>query len=162
MKLLVNMLFVIFSLVMVVNAANIDVNKKLSKLTESKHIMFFVHIPNCSYCKAMLDENLKNKEILDVINKNFVFINIYTKDEGIVSFKDFKGTYKEFSRYIGAVAYPATIFMDNSGKIIYRSIGYRNIKEQIREIKYISSGSYKKISLETFIENLEMEEFDEE
>ncbi len=138
---------------------NINLNHKMKIASnENKQIMIFFHIPSCNYCETMLNENFKSQKILNLLNKDFILIDVYTKDKGIVTFQDFKGTHKKFSKHIEVPAYPATYFMDKNGKILYKSIGYRNIEEYYKEIKYISSKSYKRINLEMFIQELELQD----
>ncbi len=140
------------------NGTEVDLNKLIVQAkNQNKFIMFFNHIPGCPYCKAMLDENFKDPKILEVINKNFIYVDIYTADTNIITFKDFKGTYRKFSKYIGAVAYPATIFMDTDANVIHRAIGYRNIDEHLTDITYISTKSYKKMKFEPYKEKLDFE-----
>jgi len=144
----------------ILNATNIDLDKIVEVAKkQNKQILIFHHIPGCSYCKAMLTENFKDRAILQEIDKHFIYVDIFTADKDIVKFRDFRGTHKDFSEYIGAFAYPATIFMDAEGKVIYRSIGYRNIDEYLSEIKYILTKSYKKMDLESYKTKLEMENF---
>lgn len=152
--------FLFFILVSSIYGADLDINKILkSAQKENKHVMFFHHIPGCPYCKAMLDENFKDANILSEIDKNFIYVDIYTANEGNVIFNDFKGSYKDFSKHIGAFVYPTTIFMNNNGKIVYNSTGYRNIDEFLVEIKYIATDDYKTMDLESFITKLELEDF---
>lgn len=143
-----------------VYGADIDINKILqSAQKQNKHVMFFHHIPGCPYCKAMLDENFKDANILSEVDKNFIYVDIYTASKGSVKFNDFEGSYKEFSKHIGAFVYPTTTFMSSNGEIVYNSIGYRNIDEYIPEITYVSSRSYEKMDLEAYITKLELEDF---
>ena len=136
---------------------DIDSKVKLAK-KETKAIMMFFHVPYCRYCESMLDNNFKDKKTLDEIKNNFILVDIYTANKSKVKFKDFEGSTKEFAKYIGAFAYPATIFLDENSKTIHSSIGYRNIQEYLSEIKYIATKSYGKISLEKFREDLEFSE----
>ena len=139
-------------------SAEIDIDKLLQQAKkQNKLIMFFHHIPGCSYCKRMLDENFKDPNILEVVNKNFIHVDIYTGDKDLVKFKKFSGTCKEFSVYIGAVAYPATIFMNSKGEVLHTAIGYRNIDEHFADITYMSTESYKVMDLESYKEKLEFE-----
>ena len=135
---------------------DIDAKVKQAQL-QDKDIAIFFHIPNCSYCGAMLDENFKNKEILQEIKKNFILVDMFTANKNRVKYKDFKGTIKEFSRHMGAIAYPATIFLSKNQKILYRSIGYRNTQEQLMELMFISSKSYNKLTLEEFVVKTEFD-----
>jgi thioredoxin-related protein len=150
--------FILFMLFTKVYANEINLNELLKVAKDqNKHIMLFHHIPKCSYCKKMIDENFKDPKILDIIKKNFIYVDIYTADKDKVIFKEFSGTHKKFSQYIGAVAYPATIFINMDGKVVHRAIGYRNIDEYFAEITYISTNSYKIMDLESYIEKLEFE-----
>ncbi len=145
----------------ILNAQNLDIDKLLSQAKkENKTLMFFFHMPSCPYCKKMKQENFKNKEILTEINKNFVLFKISIYDEGLVRFKDFKGSKKEFSKYLKASTYPSTVFLDEKGEIVHLARGYRNIGEYLVEIKYIATKSYKKMDIQEFADELEMSEDD--
>lgn len=140
------------------NASEVNIDMLLEQAkSQNKHVMFYHHIPGCPYCKKMLEENFKDPNILKIINENFVYVEIYTAHSGPVIFKNFTGTHKEFSVYAGAVAYPATIFMNSEGEIVHRAIGYRNIDEHLADITYISTKNYETINLESYIEKLEFE-----
>lgn len=158
MRFIFSFLFLFFSLNIFANDI-IDIDKKIEEAKkEEKTLMFFFHIPNCPYCKGMLDENFKNEKTLKLIEENFIFVDIYTADKKSIVLKDFKGSPKEFAKYIGASAYPATLFMDTNAKIFYKAIGYRNIQEYIYEITYITTKNYKKMKLDEFILKVEMED----
>lgn len=151
-------LFLFFFLVESAYSNDIDANKLLQVAKkQNKDILFFNHIPNCPYCKAMLDENFKDEGILEELDKNFIHVDVYTANKGNIKFKDFEGSHKEFSAHIGAFVYPSTIFMDAEGNIIHKAIGYRNIDEYFAEITYVSAKSYKMMDLESHIEKIELE-----
>ncbi len=138
------------------NTSDIDVNKLLLQTKEnSKKILVFVHSPNCSYCRRMVSQNFQDKNILNILKKHFILLDIDIREEGIVVYKEFRGNKKEFADYIGAIAVPATLVMDQKSKVVYSFIGYRNKDEFLIELKYITSESYKKVSIEEFSENLE-------
>lgn len=150
--------FLLLILFTYAHSVEIDLDKLLLQAkSQNKSIMIFHHIPGCPYCKRMLDENFKDSKILGAIHKDFIYVEIYTADTDKVKFKDFIGTHKEFSAYIGAVAYPATIFINQQAEVVHRAIGYRNIDEYFAEITYISSKSYKTMDLEAYIGKLEFE-----
>ncbi|MBE0496138.1 MAG: thioredoxin family protein [Campylobacterales bacterium] len=124
---------------------------------QNKHVMFFHHIPGCPYCKAMLDENFKDEAILKEIEAHFIYVDVYTQTQGTITYKDFKGSYKAFSAHVGAFAYPSTLFMNGEGEVVHAAIGYRNINEHFAEISYVSTGSYKHMDLESYVQKLELE-----
>jgi len=153
---------ILFTILLVVSASasnNINLDKKMKMVSNGeKNIIIFFHIPSCNYCETMLNENFTSKKILKELDNDFILVDIYTKDKGIIIYKDFKGTHKEFAKYMKVAAYPATYFIDKNGNILYKSIGYRNIEEYYKEIKYISSKRYKQIDLETFIQEIELKD----
>ena len=156
---LIRIFIFVLSIGVALNADDyLDMNLKLNVAKkQNKYMMLFFHIPHCPYCKRMLDKNFKHKKTLEEVRKNFILVDIYTKSDKRVKFKKFNGIQKEFAKFIGASAFPATIFLDKNGKTIHKAIGYRNINELLFEMKYISSHSYLKMELEPFIEKLEFE-----
>lgn len=160
MKTIFKLFFLIFSLTIFLNANEvIDINKKIEQAkNENKSLMFFFHVPDCPFCERMLSENFKDEKTLKLIDKNFIFVDIYTANKNDYLFNKFKGSAKEFAKLTKAFAYPATLFMDTNGKVIYKAIGYRNIKEYIFEIKYVTTKSYNKMPLDEFIVKMEMED----
>ncbi|MBE0492643.1 MAG: thioredoxin fold domain-containing protein [Sulfurospirillum sp.] len=139
-------------------AKDLDIAQFLQEAQkQDKHLLFFHHIPRCPYCKTMLDENFQDTAMKREIEKNFILVDIYTATQGNVKYKDFRGSYKEFSLHVGAFAYPATIFMNSKGEIIHEAIGYRNREEYTHELLYVSSKSYQKMDLQEFIVQKEMQ-----
>jgi len=150
--------FLFFILLSSAHSTDIDINKLLQMAkNQNKHIMFFHHIPGCPYCKSMLDENFKDDTILKEIDENFIFVDIFTANEGSVKYQGVAESYKEFSANIGAFVYPATIFMNEKGEVVHKAIGYRNIDEYFTEILYVATRSYKKMDLESYAQKLEFE-----
>jgi len=138
--------------------ADLDIEKIANEAkSQNKDILFFHHIPGCPYCEAMIEENFKDETLMNEIQENFIYVDIYTKTDGEIKYKDFKGSYKDFSTHVGAFAYPATTFMNADGEIIHRAIGYRNIDEHYAEIRYVSSKSYKTMDLDAYKVELEFE-----
>ncbi|MEA1892917.1 MAG: thioredoxin fold domain-containing protein [Campylobacterota bacterium] len=151
------LIFILLSLSLCAGTiTDIETKIKIAK-EQNKDVALFFHIPNCSYCQAMLDENFKDTKIIEELNTNFILISLYAKKDNIVKYKEFKGTVKEFAKRMGAIAYPATIFLDKNEKVVYRSIGYRNTHEHLMEFMYISSKSYHKLTLEEFTLKTEFE-----
>ena len=143
------------------NTSDIDVNKiVLQAKKESKKILIFVHSPNCSYCRRMVSQNFQDKNILHVLKKHFILLDIDIRKEGTVVYKEFRGDRKSFADHIGAVAVPATLFMDQKSEVVYGFIGYRNIDDFLTVLKYVTTTSYKNISIEAFSEDLEFEKDD--
>ncbi|RLA78020.1 MAG: hypothetical protein DRG78_16070 [Epsilonproteobacteria bacterium] len=140
---------------------DIDINNKIKLAKQqNKHLMIFFHIPRCPYCKSMLNENFKDKEILAHIKKNFILIDLYTADDTFISYGDFDGNIKEFATHIGAFASPATVFINIDKKVVFKSIGYRDTQGLLAEMKYVATKSYDTIPFKEYKEKLEFESDD--
>lgn len=151
--------FVLFFSINIFANNVIDINKKIEEAKkEKKDLMIFFHIPDCPYCKRMLDENFKDDTIIKLIDKSFILIDIYTADKRDIIFKEFKGSPKEFAKHTKATAYPATLFIDTDSKVFYKAIGYRNTQEYVYELKYVINNSYKEMPLDEFIVKMEIED----
>jgi thioredoxin-related protein len=154
-RLLIIKLLVLF-LISASFANDIDVDKKLHEASlEDRYLMFFFHMPDCAYCERMMSDDFYEKVVMQLINKNMVFIEIYRPEKSKVTFKDFTGNHLEFARHVGVGIYPTTLFMESNGTIVHRAVGYRNADELNTEIKYVTTGSYKKMKLERFAEEME-------
>jgi len=161
MKSILKILLFISMISTVSFAKDLDINKLVEEAkVQKKDLMFFFHIPECPYCERMLKKNFKDKEVLSEIKKSFVFVDIYTASQTPVVYKDFKGTQKEFAKFMNIKTYPTTLFTDTNLKVLYSSLGYRNIIEYMYEIQYVSTDSYKTKDLQTFADDLEFEKDD--
>jgi thioredoxin-related protein len=105
----------------------------------------------------MLSHTFTNKNIIDYIKENFIMIDININDKGTISYKSFKGSKKEFARYMEVGVYPLNIFIDSNYKKLYTVNGYKNKEEFLPILKYIDTNSYKNKSLSTFTQELEFD-----
>lgn len=156
MKIFFKIVVLLAVLTSLIQGKDLNINEVEKKAkSENKQMMFFFHIPSCPYCERMLKENFNDKETLSEIKKDFVFVDIFTGNEGVITYKDFKGSSKEFAKKMKVFTYPTTQFRSASSKLIHEARGYRNTNEYLTEIKYIASRAYKRTDLETFSDDLE-------
>lgn len=87
-----------------------------------KNILMFVYTDSCSWCKKMKKETLSNKNSIEFINKNFIFLTINREKDSFP---------KEFSpRFI-----PTTYLIDaKNEEEIYALYGFKSSKELISEL----------------------------
>jgi thioredoxin-related protein len=131
-------------------SADIDLDKIILNINHTnKNIILFLHKDGCGFCERMLfdldDENLSKR-----IEQDFILVDINRDDNETISFKGFEGTNRKFLKELGVTLYPTIAFIDNNSTFIYNIIGYRNPKKFITVLNYISSGAYKKITMEEF------------
>jgi thioredoxin-related protein len=90
---------------------------------ENKPIFLYFHFIGCGGCLKMEKTAFINKEIADIINKNFICYSVnISKPDGIEANKIFK-----------IWGFPSFLFLDSDGNIIHQFVGIRTPDEFIRE-----------------------------
>jgi len=95
-------------------------------IKENKPILVFLErvSPPCRWCEKMKRTTLKDKNIQNIINKNFIAVKI-TREK-----KDYPSFLK--SKYI-----PTVFFLTKNGKSIGKSVGYWDAKDFKADLLYI-------------------------
>jgi len=117
-----------------------------------KHLMLYMHLENCPYCKRMLDESFFQGENKKFIQKHFDVIDINIRGSRSVEWGN--GVIyneKEISQELKVYATPAILFLNGKGKIVYRTNGYRSPKRLRKVLQYVSEGQYSKITLADYV-----------
>jgi len=131
---------------------NID---KIIANADGKPIFLFFHKPHCGHCKHMITFTLGDPEIKKEMDEKFVFVDIFTKESGDVSFKNFTGSRRAFAKYLGYDFYPSSIFLDGQGKIVNATPGAREQDFFINVLNYVSRKEYKEMEFETYLDTLD-------
>ncbi|PID47840.1 MAG: hypothetical protein CR967_02965 [Proteobacteria bacterium] len=149
-------IFFIFILCVFANGSDLNLDKIKSQAQKNhKNVMMFFHIDGCRFCHTMLDENFKDKKILDYIKKNFILIDINISQKMQIKQNNLIFSQKKFAKKYEIFSYPSTIFLDENLNIIYLDIGYKNPNEFLILLKFIKSKRYKKINFEDFFSEAE-------
>lgn len=144
-------ILLIFAMISFANAGDINFDTLVDKAKkEKKHILVFFHSPSCGYCEKMIDFTLDADSVSSKIKNDFIYVDIGIKDSGEILFDDFKGSKREFARYLDYDIYPSTVFIDQNGKMIYAQAGYQNEEYFLKILSYISTASYKEMGIEDF------------
>jgi len=149
------LVFLLFQLTLQARVINLDNFITLAK-KEQKHLFVWLHKTDCGYCENMREFTLENEIIKSFIDKNFIFvhINVYEKDS--IKYKDFKGNGLEFAKDIGYNFYPASLFFDDDGEMIFAEVGFidsdknPNEKRFYKILNYIKSDSYINIEFSDY------------
>lgn len=132
-------------------AENIKIDTIFSEAKKShKHVLIFLHKPNCGYCERMIDFTLENEKVSLKIKKDFIFVDINIADAGKVSFKNFKGSKRDFAKFLGYDFYPSTIFISGNKEVVYSQPGYQDEDKYLKILSYVGSYSYEEMSIEEF------------
>jgi len=127
-------------------ANDIDLDKIVmdAKKTD-KHILVFLHITGCTYCLKMQEWTFDDDKVIAAIKKDFIFVDINVKDEGLVSFDNMKISKLKFAKEIGYPMYPSCLFFDQNGELVYDEVGFRDEETFLKTLHDVSSKAYNDI-----------------
>ncbi len=111
----------------------------------NKHILVFLHITGCNYCLKMQEWTFDDDKVIEAIKKDFIFVDINVRDEGLVSFDNHKISKLKFAKEIGYPMYPSCLFFDKNGELVYDEVGYRDENKFLETLKMVSSKAYNDI-----------------
>jgi thioredoxin-related protein len=107
---------------------------------EKKTVVIFIHTDWCKYCEAMKNTTLKDKKIIERLNKSFYFISFNAEEKRSILFNRKKFTHKPTGNNIGShqlaeqlatvnnkIAYPTLCFLNADFEIIFQISNYISI-----------------------------------
>jgi len=103
----------------------------------------------------MIEFTLKDDEIKEEIDAKFIYVDLYTKETGVVTYRDFKGSRREFAQYLGYDFYPTSIFLDPKGNVVNATPGAREQDYFINVLDYVSTQQYRDMEFETYLDTLD-------
>ena len=92
---------------------------------------------------------LDAEKIKKEVKTDFLYTDIETSKNDTVVYKDFKGTAKEFVKYIG-FGFPVSLFYDKDGSVAGLFPGIYDEDEFSVLLNYIKTNSYKKMELDGY------------
>lgn len=105
----------------------------------NKRLMIFFYQNGCPYCNAMVERNLAQKNILQLVQKNFDVLAINMWGDREITDTDGKQyTEKTFAEALKIQFTPTLIFLDEKGKIVLRLNGYRSPNRFIHDVRYVA------------------------
>ena len=135
--------FMLISIVSITFANDINLNELVVEAKKTnKHILVYLHTPGCNYCLNMEEFTFDDEMVISAIKKDFIFVDMNVKDEGLVSFDSVKVSKLKFAKEIGYPMYPSCLFFDQNGELVYDGVGYRDENRFLEILKFVSSKSY--------------------
>ncbi|MEJ7913603.1 MAG: thioredoxin family protein [Chitinophagaceae bacterium] len=133
-----------FSQVRQVKFEHLDSLQKL----QNRPVLVFLHTSWCKYCGTMKNSTFKNKDVQDLINKQFYFVALDVEERNNIIFRGYSFKYKptgtttgvhELAEQLGTIngelAYPGLCFLSPLSEIIYQREGYVQAKELLVILK---------------------------
>jgi thioredoxin-related protein len=143
MKKIILLLLIIVSMN---HASNINLNKLIIEANKTnKHIFVFLHTTGCNYCLKMEEFTFDDEKVALSIKKDFIFVDINVRDQGLVEYNDFKVSKLKFAKEIGYAMYPSCLFFDKNGELVYDEVGYRDEHEFLETLQLVSSKAYNDV-----------------
>ncbi len=115
---------------------------EMAMAKEPKPAFIFIRTAWCSYCKRMDHSTLKNKGIINRLNKTFYFVEFDAERKSDITFWNRVYKYKatgleigvhelaeELGHIDGVLAYPTIVLINEELEIIYRQVGYISIRQ---------------------------------
>jgi thioredoxin-related protein len=147
---IIRFLFLLLSLQLLSFSAEINIDKLINTATKQhKHLFVYLHWKDCVYCQEMQMFTLDTEKIKKEVKSDFLYTDIETSKNDTVVYKDFKGTAKEFVKYIG-FGFPVSLFYDKDGSVAGLFPGIYDEDEFSVLLNYIKTNSYKKMELDGY------------
>jgi len=140
------LILMILTVVSMTFANDVDLDQLVAEAKKTnKHILVFLHITGCSYCLKMQEWTFDDDKVIEAIKKDFIFLDINVRDEGLISFDGLKVSKLKFAKEIGYPMYPSCLFFDQNGELVYDEVGYRDENKFLETLKIVSSKDYNDI-----------------
>lgn len=101
--------------------------------TEKKNIVVFIHTDWCKYCQSMKNTSFKDKEVIQLLNENFLFADLNAEEKQDIIFNGYTFKYKptgastginELAEQLGTVngkvSYPTLCILNSEHEIIFQ------------------------------------------
>ncbi|WP_158839270.1 thioredoxin family protein [Polaribacter sp. L3A8] len=121
-----------------------------------KPVVIFIYTDWCKFCYAMEKNTFGNKEIIEILNKNFYFIKLNAEEKKDILFLNNTFKYKPTGKNTGIhqlanelasiknkISYPTSIILNSKFEIELQKSGYINSKK----MKSIINRYMKSLSL---------------
>jgi len=135
---------------------NVDLIISQAKKT-NKNLLILLGQAGCSYCTRMKKIISNDKQIQEYFKNDFLFEYIDIKENGTVTFKDFKGTKRKFAKHLGHKFYPTSIFINNNYNIVYSQPGVMSKDKFLLTLEFIKNESYRSMNFQDYVNKKDFE-----
>ncbi len=111
---------------------------------EYKPTLIFIHTDWCKYCAAMKQSTLKHKEVIDLLNENYYFIEFNAEEKKDILFNSSIYKYipngiktgvhelaNELASINEEISYPTIIILNLNREIVYKTSGFVSSKSML-------------------------------
>jgi len=133
----------------------VEANKK-----EPKKIFIDLYTDWCGWCKKMDKTTFIDADIVKEMNAYFYAVKFDAEQKEVITFNESEFKFVNAGRrgvhqlayalVDGKMSYPSFVMLDENFERIVKSPGYKQVPALIKELKYLSSESYKTMDLADF------------
>lgn len=127
---------------------NYDTGLKMAK-SSGKPVFVQFFATWCGYCRKMDQETFTDTAVQAELDK-FVTVRVTESSENKVTHQGQQITERELTAAHGVQGFPTLVFMEPDGKVIGKIPGYLGPDEFKGMLKFIETGSYRKMDYEAF------------
>jgi thioredoxin-related protein len=122
----------------------------LQKIQKRK-LLVFIHTDWCRYCEGLNQTTFKNKEVVNLLNKDYYFVELNAEEKKDILFKGNNFVYKrtgtttglhelaqKFATIDNSIYYPTLCFMDDKFDLLLRLANYVTAKDLLDILHQIS------------------------
>jgi len=149
---------VLFILCSQVGLAQLKENtfEQIDGSSEKKPIVVFIHTDWCKRCLIMKNTTLKDKALIEELNKNYHFVSFNAESKKAIQFKNKTYKFKQINKSKGIhelaellgkykhhISYPTIVFLNSKKEIVFhytqrlRAKGFLRLLNDLKEHKKI-------------------------
>jgi thioredoxin-related protein len=132
------LLLIALLLLSTVHADSWDQALKRAKKEDKPTVLYFF-TPSCSYCRAMDNDVLAEKDVSVALKKNTIYLRIDVEKR------------EDLARFYGVRGYPTTTFLEPNGQKIIQIPGYIEKNDFKKLLTFIVGKHYKTTSIRDFL-----------
>jgi len=133
------------------NEQHINLNTIIDNTSKKdKQVVVFFHMSNCGYCERMSNQTFQNKEIQNILQKDFVVVDVNIDHKESIVFDTKRYSKKEFSNIMNVNFFPTVLFFDENYEVTYTVRGYRDNQKFKDILLFIKTKSYESMDFFDF------------
>lgn len=122
---------------------------------EKRYVVVDFYTDWCKWCKVMDEKTYSDTLVAKALKERFVATKVNGEGKRAISYNGRSMTESDFTMGMRVSGFPSTMFMDSDGKVLGILPGYIEAPVYLKILSYITTESYKKMSLDEYLSRKE-------